>query len=56
MGKAGFQIASFVVIMAGALLLFLDRGTAEYYVTAASFLVGLLFISFIWFVVRKLSK
>lgn len=51
-----FALASFIVIVAGALLLFVERGTAEFYVTLASFVVGLLFIGLIWFVVRKLSK
>jgi hypothetical protein len=46
-GKAGFHMAFYIVFVAGILLLFLDRGSAEFAITLFSFCVGLLFLGVI---------
>jgi hypothetical protein len=46
-GKAGFHMAFYIVFVAGILLLFLDRGSAEIAITLFSFCVGLLFLGVI---------
>jgi hypothetical protein len=51
-GRAGFQIGSFMVFISGALLLFLERGTAEHSITLLTFLLGLIFMVGIAIAVR----
>ncbi len=42
-GRAGFRIACYVAVVSGAMLLFLQPGTAEFVVAALSLGVGLFF-------------
>jgi len=51
-GRAGFQLAFYIVFVSGVLLLFLPRGTAEFTITLFTFLVGLLFLAVVVAVVR----
>ncbi len=46
-GRAGFRIAFYVVLVSGVLLFFVQPGTAEFVVTVLSLGVGLLFASII---------
>ncbi|NOZ29758.1 MAG: hypothetical protein GXP39_17155 [Chloroflexi bacterium] len=42
-GRAGFRIAFYVILVSGALLFVVPRGTAEFFVSVLSLLVGVLF-------------
>ena len=55
MGKAGFQMAMFIVLVSSLLLWFLQPGTAEFIVVGASLILGLLFAGLIWLLVRRFS-
>lgn len=54
-GRAAFRIAFFVTFTALCLLPFVGRGTPEFFVTAFTILIGLVFIGVIILVVRRLS-
>lgn len=43
-GKGGFAIGAFMVVTGGALLLTLDRNSAEFVVTTATVIIGLVFM------------
>jgi hypothetical protein len=45
LGRAGFHLGFYVVFVSGILLLFLERGTAEYSITLLTFLIGLTFLA-----------
>lgn len=55
MGKHAFTISCFVVVVAGAMLPFLQRGTAEFVITVISLVMALLFAVLLWFVIRRFS-
>ena len=55
-GKAGFHMAFYIVFVSGILLLFLDRGSAEFAITLFSFVLGLVFLSFIVVWVRYTQR
>jgi uncharacterized membrane protein len=55
-GKAGFHMAFYIVFVAGILLLFLDRGSAEFAITLFSFVLGLVFLSVIVIWVRYTQR
>ena len=55
-GRAGFHIAFYIVFVAGILLLFLERGSAEFAITLFSFILGLLFLSLIVIWVRYTQR
>lgn len=56
LGKAGFRIASFLILSAGGLLLFLKPGTAEFSITVFTLAIGVIFavlvVAFVRFVGR----
>lgn len=56
LGKAALQIAAWCVLVALAMLPFLDPGSAEFIITVVSLALGLLFAAVVWFMVRKLSN
>jgi hypothetical protein len=51
-GQAGFRIAFFMIFVAGVLLLLLPPGTAEFYITVLTLLMGLAFAGVIVLLVR----
>ena len=55
-GKAGFHMAFYIVFVSGILLLFLDRGSAEFAITLFSFVLGLFFLSVIVIWVRYTQR
>ena len=55
-GKAVFNMAFYIVFVAGILLLFLDRGSAEFAITLFSFVLGLVFLSVIVIWVRYTQR
>lgn len=55
-GRAGFQIGFYIVFVSGILLLFLDRGSAEFAITVFSFVLGLLFLVLITVWVRYMQR
>ncbi len=52
LGRAGFRIGVFVVLMSGGLLLLLKKGSAEYILMQVMFVLGLIFLAVIIFLVR----
>ncbi len=52
LGRAGFRIGVFVVLMSGGLLLLLKKGSAEYILMQVTFVLGLIFLAVIIFLVR----
>lgn len=55
-GRAGFHIAFYIVFVSGILLLFLDRGSAEFAITVFSFCLGLVFLILITVWVRYTQR
>lgn len=55
-GKAGFHMAFYIVFVSGILLLFLDRGSAEFAITLFSFVLGLVFLGVIVIWVRYTQR
>lgn len=55
MGKHAFSISCYIVVVAGVMLLFLEPGTAEFFITVISLVMGLLFAAALWFVIRRFS-
>lgn len=53
-GQAGFRMASFIIIVSVALLFVVPSGTAEYYITILSLLIGGAFAGFIALMARLL--
>lgn len=53
-GQAGFRIAMFLIITAVCLLFVVPAGTAEFYVTILSLLVGFAFVGVIALAMRIL--
>ena len=56
LGKAWFQIAVFITIVAGGLLFFQRPGTAEFVISIATLALGLLFIGLVVIVIRFGSR
>lgn len=54
--RAGFHIAFYIVFVSGVLLLFLERGSAEFAITLFSFVLGLLFLGVIIVFVRYTQR
>lgn len=52
LGQAGFRIGMFVLLSSGAMLLVLDRGTAEHSLMVFTFALGVVFTLFVSIVVR----
>lgn len=44
LGRAAFHIGFYIAFVAGALLLFLEKGTAEYVITQFTLAVGLVYL------------
>ncbi|MCY4080795.1 MAG: hypothetical protein OXF54_11165 [Caldilineaceae bacterium] len=44
LGRAAFHIGFYIAFVAGALLLFLEKGTAEYVITQVTLGVGLVYL------------
>jgi len=51
-GRMGLQIATWIVLVAAGLLLFLEPGSAERVVTQVSLLLGLVMGAVAWFIAR----
>lgn len=56
LGKAGFRWALFIIVAAGAMLLFLTPGSAQFYVTLFTLIIGLAFLALVIFLVRRYSR
>lgn len=52
LGQAAFRLGFFIVFVAGGLLLFEERGTAEHAITLITFLMGLAFLGVVVALVR----
>ena len=52
LGRAAFHIGLYIAFVAGALLLFLDKGTAEYVITQFSLGIGLVYLLFVVILVQ----
>lgn len=52
LGRVAFQIAFFVTLVSGGLLFFLTPGSAEFVITVASLVVGLVFVLLVAVLVR----
>jgi hypothetical protein len=51
-GKAWFQIAVFITIVSAGLLFFQRPGTAEFVISVATLVVGLLFIALLALMIK----
>lgn len=56
MGRQALQMASWIVVVGGVLLLFLEPGTAEFIITAASVAMGTVFGIIVWFWTKRSMK
>ncbi len=50
--RTAFHIGFYVAFVSGILLLFLERGTAEFAVTLFTFVIGLMFLAIVVAVVK----
>lgn len=50
--RAAFHIGFYVAFVSGILLLFLDRGTPEFAITALTFAIGVTFLAIVVAVVK----
>ena len=55
-GQAGMRIALFLILAAGGMLFFLDRGTAEFSITVVTLGIGLVFAGIIIVLVRIVGR
>ena len=55
-GRYGFRIAMFLTLSAAALLLAVPSGTAEFYITIITLIIGLLFLATVGVLVRFLGR
>jgi hypothetical protein len=55
-GRAAFRLAIFVTGVALVLLLFEERGSAEFYVSLVTVFIGLVAMGVIAFVVRRFRR
>lgn len=53
-GQAGFRMASFIIVVSLALLFVVPSGTAEFYITILSLLMGTAFAGLIALMARLL--
>jgi len=56
LGRAAFRIAFFIAFVSGALLFFLEPGSAEFVVSVVTLLIGLIFMVAIAVIVRRVSR
>ena len=55
-GQAWFRVATFITLVAAVLLLYAAPGTAEFVITVASLVMGLLFMALIVLLVKFGSR
>ena len=55
-GKAAFSLALFIILLAAAMLPFLDRASPQFAVTVFTLLIGLAFAGVVVVVVRRFSR
>lgn len=53
MARAGLMVAAVIIVMSGAMLPFLDRGSPEYFITTFCLILGLSFGAGVWFFARR---
>lgn len=53
LGQAWFRIALFITLVSGGLILIEPRDSAEFVISVASFVVGLIFIGIIVVITRR---
>lgn len=51
--RAGYGIAGFIVLGSGAMLPFLDRSSAEFFLMSFTLVLGLIFGVGVWFFSRR---
>lgn len=51
--RVALQMAMWILLVASALLLFLDRNSPEFVITVISLVIGLLFTGLVWFLARR---
>ncbi len=56
MGKAGFRIASFLILTAGGMLFFLQPGTAEFIITLVTLGIGIIFAGIVIALARVVGR
>ena len=56
LGQAWFRIALFITLVSAALLLIVQPGTAEFVMTVASLVVGLVFVGIVVFMVKRSNR
>lgn len=52
LGRAALRIAMFAVVCSLGLLPFVDRSSAEFFITLLTLLLGLAFIGVVWLMLR----
>ena len=56
LGQAWFRIALFITLVSAVLLIFVQPGTAEFVMTVASLVVGLVFVGIVIFMVKRANR
>ncbi len=55
-GKAWFQVALFIIIVAGILVFATPRDSAEFVISVTSLIIGLLLLAFVIIMVRRSNQ
>ena len=56
LGQAWFRVALFITLVSAALLIFVQPGTAEFVMTVASLVVGLVFVGIVVVMVKRANR
>ena len=56
LGQAWFRVALFITLVSAVLLIFVQPGTAEFVMTVASLVVGLVFVGVVVFMVKRANR
>jgi len=56
LGQAWFRVALFITLVSAVLLIFVQPGTAEFVVTVASLIIGLMFVGVVVFMVKRANR
>ena len=56
LGQAWFRVAVFITLVSAALLFIITPGTAEFVITVASLVIGLVFVGVAVFMVKRAKR
>jgi hypothetical protein len=55
-GKAALRLSLFVIVLAAAMLIFLEPGSPQFAITVFTLIIGLVFLGFVVVLVKRMSR